>query len=75
MLQPVQICFCDLVVLELICYRTRANQLINENNTTGWLEIKLDGKKVNFKNPFNWISRSSHIRVDLLLYELSLIHI
>ena len=29
--------FCDPVVLELICYRTRAKRLINEGNTTGGL--------------------------------------
>ena len=39
---PVQILFCDPVALESICYRTRANRLINENNTTGWLK-NLDG--------------------------------
>ena len=31
----VQIFFCDPVVLESICFRTRANRLINESNTTG----------------------------------------
>ena len=31
--------FCDQVVIESICYRTRANQLTNENNTTGGLGI------------------------------------
>ena len=29
--------FCDPVILELICYRTRANRLMNEGNTTGGL--------------------------------------
>ena len=33
-----QIFFCDPVVIELICYRTRAKQLINEGNTTGGLK-------------------------------------
>ena len=30
-----QFFFCDPVVIELICYRTRANRLINESNTNG----------------------------------------
>ena len=30
--------FCDIVVLELICYRTRANRLKYESNTTGGLK-------------------------------------
>ena len=32
---PVQIFFCDPVVLKSICCRTRAKRLINEGNTTG----------------------------------------
>ena len=32
-----QIFFCDPVVLELICYRTRGKRLTNESNTTGGL--------------------------------------
>ena len=32
-----QIFFCDPVVLESICYRTRAKRLINKDNTTGGL--------------------------------------
>ena len=35
---PVKIFFCNPVVLKSICYRTRANQLINESNTTGELQ-------------------------------------
>ena len=35
---PVKNFLYDLVVLEPICCRTRANQLINVSNTTGWLE-------------------------------------
>ena len=35
-----QFFFCDPVVLESICYCTRAKQLINESNTTRWLEKK-----------------------------------
>ena len=34
----VQICFYDPVVLVTICCWLRANRLINESNTTGWLE-------------------------------------
>ena len=30
--------FCDPVVLESICYRTRANRLINKSKTTGGLK-------------------------------------
>ena len=33
----------DLVIIELICYRARANQLINRSNTTGGLKIFLTG--------------------------------
>ena len=32
-----QIFFCDPVVLESICYRTRAKRLINDRKTTGGL--------------------------------------
>ena len=32
-----QIFFCDPIVIESICYRTRAKRLINEGNTTGRL--------------------------------------
>ena len=41
---PVKIFFCNPVVLKSICYRTRANQLINESNTTGELQKKSDGR-------------------------------
>ena len=34
---PVQILFCDSVVIESICNHTRANELINESNMTGGL--------------------------------------
>ena len=34
---PSRFFFCDPVVLESICYRTRANRLINESKTTGGL--------------------------------------
>ena len=34
---PGQIFFCDLVGIELIHYRMKANQLINESNETGRL--------------------------------------
>ena len=41
---PSRFFFCDLVVLEPICYRMRACQLTNESNTTGRLKKKLDGQ-------------------------------
>ena len=34
----VKMIFCDPVVLELICLRTRANRLLKESNTTGGLK-------------------------------------
>ena len=46
----VQIFFLDPVVLELICYCTRAKRLINKSNTTGWLKkcrrVKMNLRKV-----------------------------
>ena len=33
---PVRIFFFDPIVIESICYRTSAKQLINKSNTTGW---------------------------------------
>ena len=38
MLFPSKILFGNPVILQCICYRTRANQLQNESNVTGWLK-------------------------------------
>ena len=35
---PVQNFLCDPIGIQSICYHTRANRLMNESNTTGWLE-------------------------------------
>ena len=40
---PVQIFSSNPVVIELICYRTRANRLIKESNTTGSLKKNWTG--------------------------------
>ena len=57
--------FFDPAVLESICYRTRANRLINESNTAGWLE-----KKINIQYArLDVFLRSSCIRGDLPSYE------
>ena len=60
---PVQIFFCDPVVLVSICYCTRANRLINESNKTEWV----------FKNRMGSIDRldltRSFRRVKLFLMD------
>ena len=58
-----QIFFCDPVVIESICYRTRANRLINESIMTRGLREIWTGTRPNF------FLRSIRNRVDLLSYE------
>ena len=50
-----QFFFCDPVVLESICYRTRANRLKNEGNTTGGL------RKI-------WTGPSNHLLPILIFF-------
>ena len=49
------IIFWDPVVLESICYRTRANRLINESKTTGWLRKIWTGSS----SPGSWLRRDA----------------
>ena len=48
---PIQIFFCDPLVLELIYYRMRANCVINEGNMTGCLKTSLTGEAAKMAVP------------------------
>ena len=62
-----QIFLCDPVVLESICYRTRAKRLINDSKTTGGLRKIWTGSEITTRP--NFFPRSSQRRVNLLSYE------
>ena len=49
---------CDTVVLESICYRTRADRLINESNTTEWL-IFFDWSHLSSLSAVEYLSSST----------------
>ena len=73
---PVQIFLCHPVVLESICYRTKAKRLTNESNTTGGYKKLGQVAFIPHKRTPNWgplsskfLQPSSHsICVDLLAY-------
>ena len=62
---PVQIYFCDPVVIKSIYYRATANRLKYESNTTGWLEKNWTGTECS--NYFSGLFLSSLNLCDHIL--------
>ena len=65
----VQIFFLHPVLLEPICYWSRANRQINESHTTGWLKKIWTGWELHSNARPIFFLRSRRIRVNLLTYE------
>ena len=63
---PVQILFSNSVIMKSICYRTRVNQLVNENNTTGWVKKVCTGRSSWTYVRTDLADRQTHLRKLLL---------